>query len=115
MRKLLLVLSLSLNIILILFFIWNNLNKPSDKLGVLQKEIEIGDFMGNGAKFILPKGITVRNKSERGLNAIGQFENNRFYIVITSDRELVDYDIENSKLNNDGNYYSADFKKYLTN
>ena len=70
--------------------------------------------MGDSLLFTLPKGLTVRNASERGLNAIGQFENERFQIVITSDEELVNYNIPPDNLAPNGNYYSADFDKYGT-
>ena len=65
-----------------------------------------------GRFFALPKGLTVRNASERGLSAIGQFENERFQIVISSDDELINYDLPIDSLGQNGNYYSADFDKY---
>ena len=56
--------------------------------------------------------MTVRNASERGLSAIGQFENERFQIVISSDDQLINYDLPNDSLAPNGNYYSADFDKF---
>lgn len=59
--------------------------------------------------FKLPKGLTVRDVSERGFGAIGQFENNRFEIVVTTAQEnLVDYEKPEDELLPFGNYYSAD-------
>jgi len=47
--------------------------------------------------------------SERGLGAIGQFENERFSIVITSnDASLVNYDLPKDSLDMFGNFYSAE-------
>jgi hypothetical protein len=58
--------------------------------------------------------LTVRNSSERGISAIGQFENERFQIVITSDDwDLVNYDLPKDSLASHGNYYSADFDRYI--
>ena len=98
----------------IFLFGWGlcNLNKPSYRLGRLEKDITIGHFMGDSLLFTLPKGLTVRSASERGLNAIGQFENERFQIVISSDDELINYDLPNDSLAPNGNYYSADFDKW---
>lgn len=59
----------------------------------------------------LPKGLNVKNASPRGINSIGQFENKRFEIVITSnDGDLVNYDTPSDSLLQFGNYYSADKK-----
>jgi hypothetical protein len=69
--------------------------------------------MGDSIIFTLPKGLTVRNSSERGISAIGQFENERFQIVITSDDwDLVNYDLSKDSLVVHGNYYSADFDRF---
>ncbi len=113
MKKGIFWLSITLNIILILGIFWNKFNSPSNDLGILKQEIEIGNFMGNKTLFKLPKGLTVQNKSERGIGAIGQFENNRFSIIITSDKDLVDYNVNDEELNQNGNFYSAEFKSYL--
>ncbi|MBU2994804.1 hypothetical protein KO500_00045 [Cellulophaga baltica] len=113
MKKALFWISIALNIILILGIFWNNFNSPSNELGILKQDIEVGFFMGNETVFTLPKGLTVKDKSERGIAAIGQFENNRFYIVITSDKDIVDYNVDEKEINQNGNYYSAEFKTYL--
>ena len=115
MKKTIFWISITLNFILILGISWNKLNSPSHELGVLKQDIEVGYFMGNETVFTLPKGLTVKNKSERGIAAIGQFENNRFSIVITSDKDLVDYNVDGKELNQDANFYSAEFKTYLNN
>ena len=104
-----------MNIILILGIFWNNVNSPSNELGILKEDIQVGHFMGNKTVFTLPKGLTVQNKSERGLAAIGQFENNRFAIVITANNALVDYNCDKKDLNPNSNFYSAEFKTYLNN
>lgn len=112
MKKWVFRISILLNIILLIGWGLRSLNKPSYKLGRLEKDITVGNFMGDSLLFTLPKGLTVRNASERGLNAIGQFENERFQIVISSDDELVNYDLPLDSLGPNGNYYSADFDKY---
>jgi hypothetical protein len=57
--------------------------------------------------FKLPKGLTVRDVSQRGFGAIGQFENNRFEIIVTSENDLVDYGKPADNLLPFGNFYSA--------
>ena len=113
MRKAIFWISITLNIILLLGILWNKINSPSNELGILKQDIEVGNFMGNKTIFTLPKGLTVKSKSERGISAIGQFENNRFSIVITSDKDLVDYNVDKKELNQNSNYYSAEFKTHL--
>ena len=112
MKKWVFRISILLNIILLIGWGLSSLNRPSYKLGRLEKDITVGNFMGDSLLFTIPKGLTVRNASERGLNAIGQFENERFQIVISSDDELVNYDLTLDSLGPNGNYYSADFDKY---
>lgn len=107
-KKWILRLSVSLNILFILFYFFNWLNSPTYELGRLKTDVKAGFFTGDSAFIFLPKGITVRNRSERGLGAIGQFENNRFEVVITSDRDLVDYSLPKDSLFMFDNFYSAD-------
>ena len=86
------------------------LNEPTYELGILNESIDVGLFGQSGTIFKLPKGLTVENIAPRGINAIGQFENERFSIIITSDqRNLVNYDVKEDKIHPNGNYYSADF------
>lgn len=109
MKKWLLGISIFLNVIFILLFAWNWLNSPTNELGRLEKDIEIGYFQSDNSVFRIPKGLTVKNASERGLGAIGQFENERFSIVITSnDASLVNYDLPKDSLDMFGNFYSAE-------
>lgn len=109
MKKWILRISILLNIVFLIGWFWNSFNSPSYKLGRLEKDIEIGLFSGDSIIFKLPKGLTVENISQRGLAAAGQFENERFQIVITSDDyELVNYDLPKDSLNSFGNYYSAE-------
>jgi hypothetical protein len=112
MKKWIFVISIALNFIFLIGWGLNSLNNPSYKLGRLEKDITVGYFMGDSLLFTLPKGLTVRNASQRGISAIGQFENERFQIVISSDGELINYDLSNDSLGPNGNYYSADFDKY---
>ena len=93
------------------FLLWANYTAHSDKLGKLNKDIKVGLFNDEGKSvlFTLPKGITVKDVSERGLSAIDLFENHRFEIVITSDRDdLINYNIPEKQLSSFGNLYSAD-------
>ena len=112
MKKWIFGISIFINIIFILLFAWNWLNSPSNELGRLEKDIEIGYFQSDNSVFRIPKGLTVKNVSQRGLGAIGQFENERFSIVITSnDASLVNYDLPKDSLDMFGNYYSAEISK----
>ena len=105
--------SILFNIIFVVGYIWNRLGSPTYELGRLEKNISIGHFSSDSTIFKLPKGLTVRNISQRGLSAIGQFENERFEIVITTDDPLmVNYDVPKDSLQQFGNYYSADVDKY---
>ena len=109
MKKWLFGISIFMNVIFILLFTWNWLNSHSNELGRLEKDIEIGYFQSDNSVFRIPKGLTVKNVSERGLGAIGQFENERFSIVITSDDpSLVNYDLPKDSLDMFGNFYSAE-------
>ena len=109
MKKWLFGISIFLNVIFILLFTWSWLNSPTNELGRLEKDIEIGYFQSDSSVFKIPKGLTVKNVSERGLGAIGQFENERFSIVITSDdASLVNYDLPKDSLDMFGNFYSAE-------
>lgn len=112
MKKWLLRISLIFNILFILGLGLNWINSPSHELGRLEKDLKIGIFTSDSVIFTIPKGLTVRNASERGISAIGQFENERFEIVITSDDpNLVNYKVPKSDLDSFGNFYSADVQK----
>lgn len=110
MKKLIFWISISLNILFILGYIFNTINSPSYKLGILQEDVEVGYFSGTEKVFVLPKGITVKNESPQGLSAIGQFENQRFSIGITSNRNLVNYSIHPDSLNLFQHLYSVEIK-----
>lgn len=111
MKKWIFRISITLNILFLIGWWWTSINRPSYKIGRLEKDIEIGIFTGDSVIFTLPRGLTVRNASQRGLAAIGQFENERFEIVITSDDwKLVNYDLPKDSLNTFSNFYSADVK-----
>ncbi len=112
MKKWLFGISIFLNVIFILIFVWNSIHSHSNEIGRLEKDIEIGYFDSDNAIFKIPKGLTVKNVSERGLGAIGQFENERFSIVITSnDASLVNYDLPKDSLDMFGNFYSAEISR----
>lgn len=113
MKNWILGISFTVNIIFGLILLWDNMNSPSYELGRLEKDIEIGVFMTDSTLLKLPRGLTVRNASERGLAAAGQFENERFSIVITSDDpDLVNYNLPRDSLQQYANYYSAEVIKW---
>ena len=112
MKKWIFRISILVNIIFLIRWGLTDISQPSYKLGRLEKDLTIGHFTGDSLLFTLPKGLTVRNASERGISAIGQFENERFQIVISSDDELVNYDLPIDSLGPNGYYYSSDFDKY---
>lgn len=106
--KWILSISICLNIIFVLMYLLHMFNSPSQKLGKLKQDVKVGFFGGDSTFIYLPKGITVKDKSERGIAAIGQFENNRFEIIITSNKDLVDYNLPKDSLFLFQNFYSAD-------
>lgn len=113
MKKWIFRISITFNFVFLIGWFLTWFNSPSYKLGRLEKDIEIGYFGGKSTIFKLPKGLTVRNISQRGIAAIGQFENERFEIVITSEYDdLINYELPVDSLNGTGNYYSADVKRY---
>jgi hypothetical protein len=108
MKKWVFLLSILFNAIFIIGWLWNYINSPTYELGRLKEDVNVGFFTGEKKMFKLPKGLTVRNISQNGIAAIGQFENNRFEIVLTSDDELVDYNVEKDSLFSFGNFYSVE-------
>ena len=113
MNKWIFRISIALNVVLLTGYLLDWFSGPTYKLGRLEKDVTIGHFGSDSAMFKLPKGLTVRNISQRGLAAIGQFENERFELVITSDdANLVNYKLSEDSLQQFGNFYSADVKKY---
>ena len=102
--------SIAINLVFVIGLFLNYFNSPSYDLGELKKDVKIGLFNKTDTTlFTLPKGLTVRDVSQRGISAIGQFENNRFEIVITTERgDLIDYKTPENKLLPFGNFYSAD-------
>ena len=111
MKKWIFRISIAFNVLFILGYSLDWLNSPSHEVGRLEKDIKIGFLSGDSTIFTLPKGLTVRNASQQGLSSIGQFENERFEIVITSDdSKLVKYNLPNDSTFSFGNFYSADIK-----
>lgn len=102
--RILLIVSLLVN----LWVLLNALSSPSGRLGKLEREVRVRHFLSDSVLFVLPKGIDVRDASERGIGAIGQFENQRFTIVITSDdASLVNYDVSRKDVQPFGHMYSV--------
>jgi hypothetical protein len=111
MKKWIFRISILFNFIFLIGWFSARFNSPSHALGRLEKDIEIGYFGGNKTLFKLPKGLYVRNASQRGISAIGQFENERFEIVITSDNsDLINYDLPKDSLRVFNNFYSVDIR-----
>lgn len=101
--------SIILNIVFLIGVAESLLFPP--KMGRLEKDFKIGYFTSDSILFKLPKGLTVREASEKGLGAIGQFENNRFEIIITSDdANLVNYNLPKDSLYQFRNMYSTGFR-----
>ena len=108
-RKWIFRLSITCNIVFGLGWFLNYMNSPTYKLGVLTQDVNAGFIADDNTIFKIPKGITVRDVSLHGFEAIGQFENNHFELVFTTDRDdLVNYTISKDSLFPYGNYYSAD-------
>lgn len=108
-RKWIFRLSITCNIVFGLGWFLNYMNSPTYKLGVLTQDVNAGFIADDNTIFKIPKGITVRDVSTHGFEAIGQFENNHFELVFTTDRDdLVNYTISKDSLFPYGNYYSAD-------
>lgn len=113
MKKWIFGISILFNVVFLIGYGLNWINRPTYKLGRLEKNVKIGIFTSDSTMFIIPKGLTVRDVSPRGIAAIGQFENERFEIIITSDDpDLVNYNLPKDSLQPFGNYYSADINKW---
>jgi hypothetical protein len=108
MKKWVFRLSIIFNVIFLIGWLLNYLNSPTYELGRLKEDVNVGFLAGEKKMFKIPKGITVRNISQNGIAAIGQFENNRFEIVLTSDDDLVDYSVTKDSLFSFGNFYSVE-------
>ena len=105
-----LVISLIINAFFIVNGIWDLF---SHKLGVLTQDIQVGHFANGDVIYTLPKGLSVRDASPQGVGAIGQFEPNRFFIVITTDQEdVVNYSVKKDSLYPFDNLYSMDFRQH---
>jgi len=76
------------------------------RYGVIRADIAVGRFGKTDVLLKLPKGLVVRDASASGAD---WFEPKRFRLVITSERELVDYSIDQKEAEaKNGEYYSAD-------
>ena len=112
-RNLVLAASVLLNLLLLGYLALDRFNSPSRKLGILTRDIAAASIVDTGhIPFSLPKGLTVRDESPRGLAAAGMFEPYRFSIVITTDDpEAVSYAEASRDLNQVGELYSMDWDK----
>ena len=90
-KKYLIVLSIILNIILVPLAWWDYTTSPYRREGFLKEDVRIGVHNRKETIITLPKGLVVRNASPRGLDAIDLLEPHRFSIIVTSERELVQY------------------------
>lgn len=100
-KKILFSASIILNIWSLL--IWTNL--PPSRCGVLIRDITVP--LTKDVTIILPKGLVVSDESPQGLAAIGQFDPYRFSIIITSDFDMVDYNVDWKALRRPGSLYHA--------
>ncbi len=80
------------------------------RLGVLAREVPVGQFGGAEVLLTLPKGLAVREASASGM---GWFEPYRFRLVVTSeDPDLVDYSPKVlESIVQRSEFYSADVHK----
>jgi hypothetical protein len=109
-RQILLFGSLLLNVVLLGLIGLHRFNSPSGQLGRLERDITARSIADRErSTFRLPKGLTVRDESPRGLAAAGMFEPYRFAVVITTDdSKAVRYGISEKELNQFGELYSMD-------
>jgi hypothetical protein len=107
----LLALSLLANAYFILGALWERSNAPVSRIGRLRYPVAVGHFGDDKVIFKLPAGVTVKDESPRGFATFDLWEPRRFSLIVTSDRELVDFNIERDGLAPNGSYYSADVTK----
>jgi hypothetical protein len=111
-RSVILAASLVLNVVFAGWLLLDRFNSPSGRLGRLEKDITAGSIVDRQRiPFRLPKGLTVRDESPRGVAGIGMFEPYRFAVVITTDDSgAVNYSIPEGELHDFGEIYSMDLK-----
>lgn len=102
--------SLLVNALFILHWFFSNFIFTTNRIGILTEDVKAGYFASDSTFIFIPKGTQVKDISPRGIGRIGQFEPNRFEIIITSDRNIVDYsDLGDKKYEYEfSNLYSAD-------
>lgn len=108
LRRFGLLFSITLNILFILLFLVESLNRPTYDLGILSENVYVGTFGNSDIIFKLPKGLTVRNESPRFIAAAGQFERHRFAITISGVDDEVEYGSNNHPF---GSLYSISSDK----
>jgi hypothetical protein len=85
---------LSVSIILNLCFLYDWSNRPTVRNGVLTRDVTVPvSLNGQQEKIVSPKGLVVKDASPQGFSRIGQFESERFSIIVTSDYKMVDYNV----------------------
>jgi hypothetical protein len=109
--KVALVFSLLLNFAGGLWLLVDLTSQPRNRVGILNSNVRVaGGLQSAPVLFVLPKGLTVRDASPRGLAAIDMFEPHRFTIVVTSDDDgLVNYSRSTNQAQFE-EYYSASSK-----
>lgn len=107
-----LALSLVLNVALmatLAYVLLNGCAETDGRLGVLTRDVVVGQFQGTKALFVLPRGLVVRDASATGVD---WFEPHRFRLVVTSDQpDLLDFGTSSTREDDEGGeYYSADIR-----
>jgi hypothetical protein len=92
----LLCVSVAINLGLGIYILIDTSSSPSERRGILKKDVVIGIMGANKPIITLPKGLAVEDASPRGFGAMGLFEANRFSIIVTSDDDLVDYSTQDT-------------------
>jgi hypothetical protein len=85
-RRVVLIPSLVANVLLAGYLVLDRLNSPTRELGVLTRDVTARFPDGSGRTFHLPKGMTVRDETPRGIAAAGMFAPYRFAIVVMAEQ-----------------------------
>lgn len=101
--KLILTLSLILNVILIIYLSFKKINSPENRCGVLKNDVKVlfpkGENGNEMMTVIIPKGITVKDASPRGFDHVDLFEPYRFQIIFSSDeKDMIDYSVNKTMI-----------------
>jgi hypothetical protein len=99
------------SIVLNLWFIFNWMDQPAHRYGVLISDVTVP--LTKDATIMLPKGLVVRDESLQGISSIGQFDEYRFSITITSGFKMVDYNVDWKAINSPGSLYHAPDDQFM--